>query len=56
MLGAPDGAEEHATVRRTVASTGCRATVDAEGRAMVDEDSVNAVERTASHRANADTE
>jgi hypothetical protein len=56
MLGAPDGAEEHVAVCRTVASTGCRATVDAEGRAMVNEDDVNADERTASHRAKADAE
>jgi hypothetical protein len=45
MLGAPDGAEEHAAVRGTVASTRCRATADAEGRAMVDEDGVSADER-----------
>jgi hypothetical protein len=53
---APLMAQRSMSQSATVASTGCRATVDAEGRAMVDEDSVNAVERTASHRANADTE
>jgi hypothetical protein len=56
MIGAPDGVEEHAAVRGTVASTGCRATVHVEGRTMVDEARASADEHAASHIAKADTE